>query len=275
MSSHQPRWIRYDTTPRPDAQLWLRAMQFAGQDLWEQGIHLVPANLLAILLAPILVFTPPVLSSLWWVAMQAAQEEVVTFRDMFDYAKTHILPAWLLMTINAFIYGIILLNLIFYGTSDTPFPFPFDVPSWAYTFLVTFWIWVGLLWTVTWLFAAGLMAWESADVTASLVGALRLIRRHPLFVLMTALLIVVLLVLHYFLPPLWLVLTFAILALISVRSVQVLVYGVPVSTPTEEPDRYQLHLDRKHEKANENEENGERPDIAEAPPEASSEVPDA
>ncbi|NBD35502.1 MAG: hypothetical protein GVY30_05840 [Chloroflexi bacterium] len=271
MSPHQPRWIRYDTTPRPDAQLWLRAMQFAGQDLWEQGIHLVPANLLAILLAPILVFTPPVLSSLWWVAMQAAQEEVVTFRDMFDYAKTHILPAWLLTTINASVYGIILLNLIFYGASATPLPF--EAPTWVYTLLVTFWILAGLLWTVTWLFAAGLMAWESADVTVSLVGALRLMRRHPIYVMLTALLIVVLLILNYFLRALWLVFTFAILALISVRSVQVLVYGMPVSTPTKEPDRYRFNLDRKGEK--ESEKHGERPDTAEAPPKASSEVPDA
>ena len=248
MSPHQPRWIRYDTTPRPDAQLWLRAMQFAGRDLLEQGAHLIPANVLAVLLAPILVFTPPVLSSLWWVAMQAAQEEVVTFRDMFAYAKTHILPAWLLTTINAFIYGIILLNLIFYGTSATPFPFPFEVPTWVYTLLVTFWILAGLLWTVTWLFAAGLMAWESADVTVSLLGALRLMRRHPIFAMLTALLIVVLLVLNNFLPALWLVLTFAILALISVRSVQVLVYGVPVSVPTKKQDRYQLNLNQKQEK---------------------------
>ena len=273
MSSHQPRWIRYDTTPRPDARLWLHAMQFAGRDLMEQGAHLVPANVLAVLLAPILVFTPPVLSSLWWVAMQAAQEEVVTFRDMLDYAKTHALPAWFLTTINAFVYGIILLNLVFYGASATPFPF--EAPVWVYTLLVTFWILAGLLWTVLWLFAAGLIAWESADVIVSLLGALRLMRRHLIYVMLTALLIVVLLVLNNFLPALWLVLTFAILALISVRSVQVLVYGVPVSTPREEPDRYQLHLDRKHEKANEKEANGERPDTAEAPPEASSEVPDA
>lgn len=248
MSPHQPRWIRYDTTPRPDAQLWLRAMQFAGRDLLEQGAHLVPANVLAVLLAPILIFTPPVLSSLWWVAMQAAQEEVITFRDMFAYAKTHILPAWLLTTINAFIYGIILLNLIFYATSATPFPFPFDVPTWVYTLLVTFWILAGLLWTVTWLFAAGLMAWESADVTVSLLGALRLIRRHPSFAMLTALLIIVLLIINNFLPALWLVLTFAILALISVRSVQVLVYGVPVSVPTEKQDRYQSNLNQKQEK---------------------------
>lgn len=247
MSPHQPRWIRYDTTPRPDAQLWLRAMQFAGRDLLEQGAHLVPANILAVLLAPILVFTPPVLSSLWWVAMQAAQEEVVTFRDMFDYAKSHALPAWFLTTINTFVYGIILLNLIFYGTSATPFPLPFDVPTWIYTLLVTFWILAGLLWTVAWLLAAGLMAWESADVTVSFIGALRLMRRHPIFVMLTALLILVLLVLNNLLPALWLVLTFAMLAMISVRSVQILVYGVPVSVPTEEPDRYQLRFNRNQE----------------------------
>ncbi len=249
MNPHQPRWIRYDTTPRPDAQLWLCAMQFVGRDLLEQGAHLVSANVLAVLLAPILVFTPPVLSSLWWVAMQAAQAEVVTFRDMFDYAKTHALPAWLLTTINTFIYGVILLNLIFYGTSATPFPF--DAPAWVYTLLVTFWILAGLLWTVAWLFAAGLMAWESADVTVSFIGALRLMRRHPIYVMLTALLIVVLLVLNNFLPALWLVLTFAILALISVRSVQMLVYGVPISVPAKEADHYQLHLNRKQEEVSE------------------------
>lgn len=226
------RFIQYDTTPRSDIALFFYTVRLAGQTLFEQMFILGTGNILAILLLPILLLTPPLLGGLWRCAMLAAIEEEIEFRTLIEEAKQNAGRAWILVLVSLPLYLVVVMNVIFYLPRNAPLPF--EAGPVFYDVMVGVWAAVGVIWTVICLFMAGWWTFEpEARLRDVIQGALFLTIRHALFVIFLIVLLALLTAIHLFIPALVVVLTWPVLATFSVRSVQVLRYGVPEKIPDE------------------------------------------
>ena len=225
----EPIWIRYDPTPRSDVALWIKALRLTGRDFFEQMLYLVSGNLLAMVLLPLVLLTPPLLWSLWWVAAQAALEEPCDFRAMGRHAWREAITAWQLALFNFPLYGLLLFNLITYGTQRVPLPA--YLPPSSYEILLGGTVALLLLWSVYSLFVTGWMSLHRASLRVALREAAVLMIHHPLYAILLSVVIALLALLNALLPSLLFVLTWGLLAPLAVRSVQLLAHGVPIPSP--------------------------------------------
>ena len=240
-------WIRYDTKPRSDPDLWWQAVSRGLRDLWTGATYLVPGNMLAVVLAPLALFTPPIIGAIWWAAAQIAREENVTFAEMIQAGRRLAVPMWKWALINLFAYGVTLFNIYLYGTGQAALPFA--AGETLISVLTGFWIATILWWTVYALFVTGWLVFEESTVKEALRGALVLIIRHYLFEMLMALVMAVVAALHALLFVIIFVITLALLATLSVRSVQLLNHGIPIPIPPEEQAKRYAELHRQEEEA--------------------------
>ncbi len=219
-------WLHYDTEPRSDPLRFFYAFRLAGSDLFENMWVLGGANIIAMALFIIFPLFPPALAGLFAAAADAARAEEPSYRRAWEAGKDALLRAWGLWLLNLVVYGVVLLNLAFYAQDAPPLPF-FAAGRHIIIALQLFWAAVGLLWTVFWLWTAAWLAFEEPRLIAALKGALRLLAQHPTFALCFAGLLIPLLLLNAYVLPLLFFLTWAALATLAVRSVQILRHGIP------------------------------------------------
>lgn len=230
----QSDWVKYDKTPRSDFVLWWQVVRLAFQDLFKHAPYLIPVNLLAMVLSPIIVFTPPLLGALWWAAKHIARNETITFRSILTAGRDNALQAWRVTLINAFVYSIVFLGLFLYSSGEAALPFEAS-PNFYATITAIFLV-VGVLWSVAMLFSNGWIALSGAKPPAALRKAAQLLMEHYVFALLMIILIILIVLFHFILWPAVLLFTWALLALLSVRSVQVLTNGVPHDISAEEKE---------------------------------------
>lgn len=212
-------------------------MQLALRDFWAGAAYLIPGNIVAMLLAPLVLFTPPLLGALWWAAAQLAREENCSYAEMLKAARRLAVPLWKWALLNLCAYGVTLFNIYLYGTGQATLPFAASDTLLAV--LTGFWIAAILWWTVYALLVTGWLVFEESTIREALRGALTLMMRHYLFVLLLALALALIAALHTVLFVLVFIITLALLAPLSVRSVQLLRHGLPIPiTPEEQAQRY-------------------------------------
>ena len=221
----QPRWIEYDSAPHSDAALWIKVLRLSGRDFFEQMLYLVGGNMAAMLLLPLVLLTPPLLGGVWWAAKQTAYEEPLSFRAMGHYAYQTALRQWKLTWLNLLVGSVIAFNLLAYSKHTVPLP-PFAPPA-TYDVLLGGTVALGLLWIVYSLLVAGWQTLHEASLRDSLKGAAHLMIHHPAFALLLSVVLAALLALNVLLPALLFLLTWGLLAPLSVRSVQLLAHGIP------------------------------------------------
>ncbi len=222
-------WIYYEKTPRSDPILFFYLVRLTGRDVFEQMFVLGITNLVAVLSLLLPPLFPPALAGLWVAAARTARAEEPTFRLVLEAARARWRAAWGLFLVALPFYAITLMNVAFYAQDQVPLPFEVGadfVPVVRYT-----WVFIGLLWTAIVLYAAGWSVFEEARVVPAFRQALRLLVQHPLYTLLLILLLALLLVINIFVPAFALFLTGATLAVLSVRSVQLLEHGVPQDVP--------------------------------------------
>ncbi|MFP4343634.1 MAG: hypothetical protein ACLFU8_02965 [Anaerolineales bacterium] len=224
-------WVYYDDEPRPDWVLFFYAVRLAGRDLFEQMFVLPLTNLIATVLFILLPLFPPAMAGLWSAAAETAREEEPTFRHIIAAAKAYALRAWGLMLLSTPVYIIVLMNVLFYARDNVPLPF--EAGPGFVVFLRYIWVFVGLLWTVFWTYAAAWMIFEESPLGAALKKALQLMVLHPFFTFLLLIVLALLLALNLFILAFFFFLTWAFLATLSVRSVQLLTHGLPHPVPPE------------------------------------------
>ncbi len=231
-------WIRYDTTPRSDLSLFFKTIRLTGRDFFEQMLYLSGGNIVAMLTIPLVLLTPPALGGIWWAAERASQEEEINYRTLLEGAKALFVPFWVWALPNVVVGLIVMLNVTFYGTGNPPLPF--EAGPEIYPILVALWTGVGIAWSAYSLLVAGWMTSESPRPKDAFVGGLRLMIEHPIFTVLLAVVVGLFVALHFILPALLFLVTWAILAPLSVRSVQLLVHGVPIPLTPEEYEQLEL-----------------------------------
>ncbi|MGC9356956.1 MAG: hypothetical protein ACP5GX_03790 [Anaerolineae bacterium] len=228
-------WIYYDETPRSDLALFFHAVRFAGRDLFEQMYILALANLAAMWLFIVPPLFPPALAGLWSGATEVARAEELTFRKMWEAAREHFIKSWVLGALNALVYGVVVMNLLFYARDTVPLPF--EASPVVISSIQAAWTVVGLIWSVFWLYAAGWFVFEEPRLGPAFKNALRLMVEHPLYTLLLIVLVGAVIAVNTIIIAFVFFLTWAFLALISVRSVQLLVHGIPEEIPPEALDQ--------------------------------------
>lgn len=241
-----PSLIRYDSRPRSDILLFTRAVRLAGRDLLEQMYVLGFTNIAAMLLLgawtalppllPLIGFAPPTLGGLWWSAALVARAEEATFRKALEGAQELFMSTWALALVTGVIYYLILgVNLPFYMQETVPLPFAAG-PG-VITALRLFWIFAGVFWTAYWTYVLAWLAFEERDFWVALKGGAWLLVSHPAYTLLYMLLLSFLFVVNSYVTSLFLFITWAVLAVLSVRSVQLLLHGIPEELPNEARER--------------------------------------
>ncbi len=216
----------YDRQPRSDLRRFLLTLRLAGRDLLEQMSLFGMGNLVAAFLLLIPPLFPLALAGLWRAAALVAQEEEPGWEALWDGATHHIERTLGLTGAAALGYALCAMNLRFYGLEEVPLPFPADERLLLAVQL--FWGVVALLWTLYWLYVAGCLALDAPSTREALTCAAHLLTAHPLFAFLLGLLLLALLLLTAYVPALLVLLVWAGMAVLSVRSVQLLRHGVPV-----------------------------------------------
>ncbi len=226
MSTVSEPLFTYDRQPRSDLRRFLLTLRLAGRDLLEQMTLFGMGNLVASFFLLIPPLFPLALAGLWRVAALAAQEEEPGWEALWDGATAHV-GRTLGLTMAALLgYALSVMNIRFYGREVVPLPFPADAR--LLLAMQLFWGVVFLLWTLYWLYVAGCLALDAPSMREALSCAAHLLTAHPLFAFLLGLLILALLLLAAYVPALLVLLVWAILATLSVRSVQLLHHGLPV-----------------------------------------------
>ena len=241
-----PSLIRYDNRPRSDYALFVPAVRRTGRNLLEQMFVLGFLNIAAMLLLgawaafppllPLAGFAPPVLGGLWWCVAHVVRDEETNFRQAFEGAQDFFISTWVLAVASGIIYYLILgINLPFYEQDVVPLPFV--APAWFVPALRVFWVFVGVFWTAFWTYTLAWLVFEERNLWAALKGGAWLLVSHPVYTLLYMLLLALFFVLNSFVTALFLFITWAVLALLSVHSVQLLRCGIPEALPPEALDR--------------------------------------
>lgn len=228
MSSRSPA-LTYDTTPRSDLRRFGQMLRLAGRDLLEQLTLLGMGNLATAAATIILPLLPFALAGMWHVAAAIAEEEEPGWEAFWDGATGENIRPFLAAVVAAAGYALCWMNVRFYARPQVPLPFPADAR--AILVLRLFWGAMALLWTLLWLYAGGVMALDRLPPGKAAACAFRLLRDHPLFAFLLGALVVAVLALTAFVPAILVLLFWAVLATISVRSVQLLRHGYPIPRP--------------------------------------------
>jgi uncharacterized membrane protein YesL len=178
---------------------------------WEDFFVLTVMNILTALLALPVVTFPPALAGLWYIGNEAANGRAVEWGDYFRGFRRYFLKAWGLALINILVVALVLTNVWFYGPDVVPFNISSTLAIWIRSLFVG----LGLIWWCYQLYPmAMLLEQEDQRIRLALRNSAILAIANPgvTFVLGVLSLLVIALSLRF--PPLIILLTLSLLAVV-------------------------------------------------------------
>jgi uncharacterized membrane protein YesL len=187
------------------------------QDFWDELFLLALMNIVTMLLAiPVITF-PPALAALWHVANRVADGTAIHWSDYGDGLRRYFLKSWGLALINILILVIILTNIWFYGPTNNPLSISEKITPWLQGFFIV----VGLLWLIYQMYPLAMLL-EQTDqrLHIALRNSFILVIANPLFTLVLAVFILVVVAVSTYLVAPWILVTWALIAVVINKAVK-------------------------------------------------------
>ena len=194
----------------------LRAFWGALKDFWDELFLLVLMNIVTVLLLIPVVTFPPALAGLWSVANLVAKGRAIGWRDYFKAFRRYFLKAWGLALLNGLVGVILVANILFYAPANVPFEISPTLSFWIQALFLG----VAFVWLIVQLYPmALLLEQEDQRLRVALRNAAVLFAANLGFTIVLALLLLVVAAVSMVLPPLWLLVTVALFAVVCNKAV--------------------------------------------------------
>lgn len=181
------------------------------KQLWDAMFTLVLMNMLTVLLAVPVITFPPALAGLWYVANQVVHERSAEWSDYLLGFRRYFLRSWGLALIDTLAIVIVLANIWFYAPAVSPFNISQTASVWIRGFFVV----VGFIWWCYQLYPmAVLLEQEEPRIWWALRNSAILLIANPGFSIVLGVLSLAVIVLSLRFPPLLLLLTLSLLAVV-------------------------------------------------------------
>lgn len=206
------------------------ALRILGKGLrnyWAQGFPLMLMNVVTVLLAAPVITLPPALAGLWNVGNQVADGKPAQWRDYSAGFRTYFSRSWGLALVHLLGFGITLVNVWIYVSGNQPFNVSEQIGSWLFLFFAV----LGFVWFACQMYPLALLL-EQTDQRLRVAwrNGVVLFMVQPGFTIGLSLLLFLIIAVSMVLPPLWLLATLAVLAVVCNQAVKYLL----------EPHREQL-----------------------------------
>jgi uncharacterized membrane protein YesL len=194
----------------------LRTFWGALRDFWDELFLLALMNVVTVLLLIPVVTFPPALAGLWSVANLVAKGRAIGWRDYFKAFRRYFLKAWGLALLNGLVGIILVANILFYAPANVPFEISPTLSFWIQALFLG----VAFVWLIVQLYPmALLLEQEDQRLRVALRNAAVLFAANLGFTIVLALLLLVVAAVSMVLPPLWLLVTVALFAVVCNKAV--------------------------------------------------------
>jgi uncharacterized membrane protein YesL len=194
----------------------LRTFWGALKDFWDELFLLVLMNIVTVLLLIPVVTFPPALAGLWSAANLVAKGRAIGWRDYFKAFRRYFLKAWGLALLNGLVGIILVANILFYAPANVPFEISPTLSFWIQALFLG----VAFVWLIVQLYPmALLLEQEDQRLRVALRNAAVLFAANLGFTIVLALLLLVVAAVSMVLPPLWLLVTVALFAVVCNKAV--------------------------------------------------------
>lgn len=194
----------------------LRAFWGALKDFWDELFLLMLMNIVTVLLLIPVVTFPPALAGLWSAANLVAQGRAIGWSDYFQAFRRYFWKAWGLALLNVLVGIILLANVLFYAPANVPFEISPTVSFWIQALFLG----VTFVWLIIQLYPlALLLEQEDQRLRVALRNAAVLFVANLGFTIVLGLLLLVVAAISTVFPPLWLLVTVALLAVVCNKAV--------------------------------------------------------
>ncbi len=201
------------------------------KDYYGEIFHFLLMVLLLLVSTALVLPGPFALAGLWYVAQQSLHGENTGWHAYWEGVKRYGLRTWGVVLITLFGYLLLVVNLWFYNNPQVS-PLSQDVAFWV----SGIWIVIAFLWSgVVLYFEAFLLEQEDSSILLALRNSFYLAMLHPINTFLWVLFTLLLLGLSVVMPPLILV-TPALIALLSLNGVRALVEPILAAREGEERD---------------------------------------
>lgn len=206
------------------------------KDLYEEMFMLALMNIVtALLVVPVVTF-PPALAGLWNAANLVVQGKSVAWSDYFGAFRRYFWKAWGLALLNILVILIMVVNVWFYAPENAPFRISANLSL----LIRTFWVSLTVLWVIMQMYPlAMLLEQHDQRLRIALRNAAVLMFANPGFSFVLVVLLVIISILSVLIPALWILVTFAVIAVVCNRAVRHLL----------EPYRERLQMEAQEESA--------------------------
>lgn len=187
------------------------------RDFWDEMFLLALMNIVTMLLAiPVITF-PPALAALWYVANRVADGTAIHWSDYGEGLRRYFLKSWGLALINILVLGIILTNIWFYEPVNNPLNISEKIAPWIQGLFIS----VGLFWLIYQMYPLAMLL-EQTDqrLRVALRNSFILIVANPLFTLVLAVFLLIIIALSTYLVVLWILITWALIAVVINKAVK-------------------------------------------------------
>jgi uncharacterized membrane protein YesL len=194
----------------------LRAFWGALKDFWDELFLLMLMNIVTVLLLIPVVTFPPALAGLWSAANLVAKGRAIGWSDYFEAFRRYFWKAWGLALLNVLVEIILLANILFYAPANVPFEISPTVSFWIQALFLG----VAFVWMIIQLYPmALLLEQEDQRLRVALRNAAVLFVANLGFTLVLGLLLLVVAAISTVFPPLWLLVTVALFAVVCNKAV--------------------------------------------------------
>jgi uncharacterized membrane protein YesL len=194
----------------------LRTFWGALRDFWDELFLLALMNVVTVLLLIPVVTFPPALAGLWSAANLVAKGRAIGWRDYFKAFRRYFLKAWGLALLNGLVGIILVANVLFYAPANVPFEISPTLSFWIQALFLG----VAFVWLIVQLYPmALLLEQEDQRLRVALRNAAVLFAANLGFTIVLALLLLVVAAVSMVLPPLWLLVTVALFAVVCNKAV--------------------------------------------------------
>jgi uncharacterized membrane protein YesL len=194
----------------------LRTFWGALKDFWDELFLLVLMNIVTVLLLIPVVTFPPALAGLWSAANLVAKGRAIGWSDYFKAFRRYFLKAWGLALLNGLVGIILVANILFYAPANVPFEISPTLSFWIQALFLG----AAFVWLIIQLYPmALLLEQEDQRLRVALRNAAVLFAANLGFTIVLALLLLVVAAVSMVLPPLWLLVTVALFAVVCNKAV--------------------------------------------------------
>jgi len=186
------------------------------KDFWDELFLLMLMNIVTVLLMIPVVTFPPALAGLWNAANLVAKGKAIGWSDYFEAFRRYFWKAWGLALLNILVGIIVLTNVLFYAPANVPFEISPTVSFWIQALFLG----VTFVWLIIQLYPmALLLEQEDQRLRVALRNAAVLFVVNLGFTIVLGLLLLVVAAISTVFPPLWLLVTVALLAVVCNKAV--------------------------------------------------------